>query len=71
MAAAIRQHGMAALPQVDGAQGWRGWLPLGPRPLRFTAQGPQSGQLLLLDALHRRLWLLWHEPASTRARTRY
>ena len=71
VAAAIHQDGMAGLPACDGALGWSGWHPLGRRPRCFKAVLPQARTVLLLDAVRQRLWLLWGEPASTRARTRY
>jgi len=69
LAAAVRRHGDAGLPQADA--GWSWWQPLGRRQLRFRASSPQSRRVLLLDALHGRLWLLWNEPSPARCRLRY
>ena len=72
LAAAVRRHGDAGLPLADaGKPEWSRWQPLGRRQLRFRATSPQSRRVLLLDALHGRLWLLWNESSPVRCRLHY
>jgi len=68
VAAAVRQHGMAGLP---AAPDWSGWQPLGRRRLHFKAVQPEERQVLLLDALHECVWLLWREPSPMRMNRKY
>ena len=72
LTAAVRQHGGAGLPLADaGKPEWSRWQPLGRRQLRFRATSPQSRRVLLLDALHGRLCLLWNESSPVRCRLHY
>jgi hypothetical protein len=68
LAAAIRRQGMEGLPAV---RDWGGWQPLGRRRLHFKAVRPEGRQVLLLDALHECVWLLWREPPPTRMNRKY
>lgn len=71
LAAAIRQRGDGGLPDMADATHWSRWQPLGHCQLRFKAVSPEHRQVLLLDALHRRLWLLWRDPDVMRSSGRY
>lgn len=67
LAAIIRQRGVEGLPALDEGR----WQALGRRGLRFKAVLPRPRRVLLFDALHERLWLLWHEPDLARCGRRY
>ncbi len=58
----------AGLPALDGAGHWRA---LGRRGLRFRAVLGDRQQVVVCDALHERLWLLWREPGAVRCARRY
>ncbi|MGB3393836.1 MAG: hypothetical protein WA956_14245 [Stenotrophomonas sp.] len=68
LAAGVRRQGVQGLP---AAQGWSGWQPLGRHHLHFKAVRPQGQQVLLLDALHECVWLLWREPSRLRVNRKY
>lgn len=68
LAERIRQHGAAGLPALDGAGRWRA---LGRRGLRFKAVLGNPRQVVVCDALHERLWLLWREPGAARCARGY
>ena len=73
LAAAVRRHGGAGLPLAGAGkpEEWSRWQPLGQCELHFRATSPQSRRVLLLDALHGRLWLLWNESSPVRCRLHY
>ncbi len=60
LAATIRRQGADSLPV---ASEWSGWHRLGRNQLHFKAVRRVGNQVLLLDALHECVWLLWREPA--------
>ncbi len=68
LAERIRRRGAAGLPALDGAGRWRA---LGRRGLRFRAVLEDRRQVVVCDALHERLWLLWREPGAARCARRY
>jgi len=67
LAERIRQRGAAGLPALDGAGRWQA---LGRRGLRFRAV-LRERQVVVCDAVHRRLWLLWREPGTARCARGY
>lgn len=68
LAAIIRQRGVAGLPALDGEGRWQA---LGRRGLRFKAVLRRSRQVVVCDALHERVWLLWREPGTVRCGRAY
>ncbi len=68
LAERIRQRGAAGLPVLDGKGQWRA---LGRRGLRFKAVLGSPRQVVVCDALHERLWLLWREPGAARCARGY
>ena len=61
-------HGRAeGLPALDGAGRWQA---LGGRGLRFRAV-LRERQVVVCDAVHQRLWLLWREPGTARCARGY
>ncbi len=58
--------GLGTAP-LDGAGRWQA---LGRRGLRFRAV-LRERQVVVCDAVHRRLWLLWREPGAARCARGY
>jgi len=67
LAERIRRRGAEGLPALDGAGRWQA---LGHRGLCFRAVLRQH-QVVVCDALHQRLWLLWREPGTVRCARGY
>jgi len=67
LAERIRQRGAEGLPALDGAGRWQA---LGRRGLCFRAVLRQR-QVVVCDAVHQRLWLLWREPGTARCARAY